>query len=94
MDHLKLMIEFCLNEQLNEWVYCKVLPTLEFDSVAVSSDVNTIEVLPNGFITPASITLSKDDESSVINTSVLIVYETANTKFAFLRCIHLIDTQY
>ncbi|WP_139661238.1 prepilin-type N-terminal cleavage/methylation domain-containing protein [bacterium endosymbiont of Bathymodiolus sp. 5 South] len=50
------------------WKPSKVLPILEFDSVAVSSDVNTIEVLPNGFITPASITLSKDDESSVINT--------------------------
>ena len=52
----------------SSWKPYKALPVLEFGSVAVDSDVDTIEILPNGFITQASIILSKDDESSIINT--------------------------
>jgi hypothetical protein len=64
--HSNKMQSLTLNE--SSWEPNKILPILEFGSVAVGSDVDTIKILPNGFITQASILLSKDGESSTINT--------------------------
>ncbi len=52
----------------SSWEGSAALPILAFDSVAVSADVDTIEILPNGFVTEALITLSKDDDSDVLNS--------------------------
>ncbi|SMN11372.1 hypothetical protein SPBRAN_1644 [uncultured Candidatus Thioglobus sp.] len=59
-DEKKIQV---LTPQKSLWKPSQSLPALEFGSVNVSADVDVIEILPNGFITRASIILSQGDDT-------------------------------
>ncbi len=51
------------------WQPSGAIAELPFKSVKVSASANTIEILPNGFITSATLTLSQDGQSITLKTN-------------------------
>lgn len=64
-DEKKIQV---LTRKESLWKPSQSLPALAFGSVTVSADVDVIEILPNGFITRASITLSEGDDTHILKS--------------------------